>query len=38
MKLKIVGCLLMAATATGAWAQGGTKSPYSQFGVGVLAD
>ncbi|MBQ8711676.1 MAG: hypothetical protein IJ551_02455 [Prevotella sp.] len=38
MKLKIMGCLLMAATATGVWAQGGTKSPYSQFGVGVLSD
>ena len=38
MKLRIVGCLMMAATVTGVWAQGGTKSPYSQFGVGVLGD
>ena len=38
MKLRIFGCLLMAAIANGAWAQGGTKSPYSQFGVGVLQD
>lgn len=38
MKLKILGCLLMAATVTGVWAQGGTKSPYSQFGIGVLSD
>ena len=38
MKLKIIGCLVMAAAAMGAWAQGGTKSPYSQFGVGVLSD
>lgn len=28
----------MAATVNGAWAQGGTKSPYSQFGIGVLDD
>lgn len=35
---KIIGCLLMAATVSGAWAQGGTKSPYSQFGLGVLSD
>ena len=28
----------MAATVSGAWAQGGTKSPYSQFGLGVLSD
>ena len=38
MKLSIIGCLLMAATATGAWAQGGTKSPYSQYGIGILSD
>ena len=29
---------MMAATVSGAWAQGGTKSPYSQFGLGVLSD
>ena len=33
-----MSCLLMAAMISGAWAQGGTKSPYSQFGVGLLAD
>ncbi len=35
---RIIGCLMMAATVSGAWAQGGTKSPYSQFGLGVLSD
>lgn len=35
---RIIGCLLLAATINGAWAQGGTKSPYSQFGLGVLSD
>jgi len=35
---KIMGCLLTAAVVTGAWAQGGTKSPYSQFGIGTLSD
>ena len=33
-----MGCLLMAATVSGALAQSGTKSPYSQFGIGVLSD
>ena len=28
----------MVTTVTGAWAQGGTKSPYSQFGLGALSD
>ena len=28
----------MAATVNGAWAQGGTNSPYSQFGIGALSD
>lgn len=28
----------MAFTVNGAWAQGGTNSPYSQFGIGVLSD
>ena len=38
-KTKILGCLLMASTTiSGAWAQGGTKSPYSQFGIGTLSD
>ena len=38
MKLRFIGCLMAAATISGAWAQGGTKSPYSQFGVGMLSD
>ena len=38
MKIRIIGCLLMAATVNGAWAQGGSKSPYSQFGIGILGD
>ena len=38
-KTKILGCLLMALTTiSGAWAQGGTNSPYSQFGIGALSD
>ena len=38
-KTKILGCLLIALTTiSGAWAQGGTKSPYSQFGIGALSD
>ena len=28
----------MAATVNGVWAQGGTNSPYSQFGIGSLSD
>ena len=38
IKTKILGCLLMTAAVSGAWAQGGTKSPYSQFGLGMLND
>ena len=38
IKIRILGCLLMAATVNGAWAQGGTNSPYSQFGIGALSD
>ena len=38
MKTRIFCCLLAAAVATGMYAQGGTKSPYSQFGLGVLSD
>lgn len=39
MKIRILGCLLMASTTiVGAWAQGGTKSPYSQFGIGALGE
>ena len=35
---QILGCLMMAAIANGAWAQGSTRSPYSQFGIGMLDD
>ena len=38
MKLRLIGCLLAATAILGAWAQGGTKSPYSQFGIGALSD
>ena len=38
MKFRLIGCLLAAATISGVWAQGGTKSPYSQFGIGALSD
>ena len=34
---KLLGCLLLAAATTTAFAQGSTKSPYSQFGFGELA-
>lgn len=33
-----MGCLLIAATVTMASAQSSTKSPYSQFGIGILSD
>ena len=38
MKTKIIGCLMLAAIAMTASAQGGTNSPYSQYGLGVLND
>ena len=38
MKHRLIGCLMVAATINGAWAQGGAKSPYSQFGIGALSD
>lgn len=38
IKTRIMGCLLMTAAVSGVWAQGGTKSPYSQFGLGLLGD
>ena len=38
MKYRLIGCLIVAATISEAWAQGGTKSPYSQFGIGALTD
>lgn len=34
---RILGCVLMAAVSTVALAQGGTLSPYSQYGVGEMA-
>ena len=38
MKTRIWGCLMVAAVCMNAMAQGGTKSPYSQFGLGTLSD
>jgi hypothetical protein len=38
MKTRICGCLMLAAVCMNAMAQGGTKSPYSQYGLGTLAD
>ena len=36
---KIIGCLLLSALTTmSAFAQSGTNSPYSQYGLGDLAD
>lgn len=37
-KQTIMAALLCAASAPAAWAQSGTNSPYSQFGLGTLAD
>ena len=37
-KTKFVGCLMLAAFTINTSAQNGTQSPYSQFGIGVLAD
>ena len=34
---KFLGCLMMTAVSTVAFAQGGTNSPYSQFGLGELS-
>ena len=34
---KLLGCLLLSAATATAFAQGSTKSPYSQFGFGELA-
>ena len=34
---KILGCLLLAAVATSTYAQGGTCSPYSQYGLGEFS-
>jgi hypothetical protein len=38
MKLRIMGCVLFAAVSVNVFSQGGTKSPYSQFGIGILSD
>lgn len=38
MKRTILTTLVVAALAQGAWAQSGTNSPYSQFGLGLLTD
>lgn len=38
MRRKIVGALFLAASLLVANAQSGTNSPYSQFGLGVMAD
>lgn len=35
---KVISVLLLASSATMAFAQGGTKSPYSMYGIGILAD
>ena len=34
---KLLGCLMMTAVTTSAFAQGSTVSPYSQFGIGEMA-
>lgn len=36
---KIIGCLVLSVlTSMSAFAQSGTNSPYSQYGLGDLAD
>lgn len=35
---RFIGCLLLAAMTTTAFAQSGTNSPYSQYGMGDLSD
>ena len=37
-KLFIIGCWMMATAVMTASAQSTTKSPYSQFGIGILSD
>lgn len=34
---RFLGCLLMSAVATTVFAQGGTNSPFSQFGLGEIS-
>ena len=38
MKKIIIGGCMACLVAVGAYAQSGTNSPYSQFGIGVLSD
>lgn len=38
MKRIIATTILVAALSQGVWAQSGTNSPYSQFGLGLLSD
>lgn len=38
MRQRIICYLAAILMATGSFAQGGTKSPYSQYGIGVLSD
>ena len=38
MRIRKIASLLMLFSATAAMAQSGTDSPYSQFGLGMLAD
>lgn len=38
MKRIIISCLMLAAGTASVLAQGGATSPYSQFGLGILAD
>lgn len=33
-----MSCFLFAAVSVNVFSQGGTKSPYSQFGIGILSD
>ena len=37
-KRLIIGCCMMATAVMTASAQSSTKSPYSQFGIGILSD
>jgi len=38
MKRTIIGAFLMAAVTSTVFAQSGTNSPYSQYGLGVISD
>ena len=38
MKRRIIGCILTTILACPAFAQSGTNSPYSQYGLGILSD